>query len=78
MQICKASHGIIQTEVDDIIPDSFDDEKLSEDEFFLLYDLCTSKNPDFPCEIECYGKSDLADMDNCECSAEFSFHKTFT
>lgn len=24
VQICKASHGIIQTEVDDIIPDSFD------------------------------------------------------
>ena len=60
--------------VRDLHLESFDDGYISEDEFFLLYDLNTSKNPDFP--YECYGKFDLNEMDDSECLAEFRFHKS--
>lgn len=61
-------------EVRDLLLDSFDDGDLSEDEFLLLYDLNTSKNPDF--QYECYGEFSLDDLDDSECFAEFRFHKT--
>ena len=44
------------------------------DEFLLLYDVNTSKNPDFP--YESYGKFDLNDMDDNECLSEFRFRKS--
>ena len=47
-------------EIRSILLQSFDDGDISEDEF-LLYDVNTSKNPDFP--HKCYGKFDLNDMD---------------
>ena len=61
-------------EVRDLLLDSFDDGELSEDEFLLLYDLNTSKNPDFP--YECCGEFSLDDLDDSECFAEFRVHKT--
>ena len=53
--------------------ESFDDDDISKDEFLLLYDVDTSKNPDFP--YDCYGAFDLSEMDDSECLAEFHFHK---
>ena len=44
------------------------------DEFLLLYDVNTSKNPDFP--YESYGKFDFNDMDDSECLSEFRFCKS--
>lgn len=61
-------------EIRNLLLESFDDGDLSEDEFLLLYDANTSKNPDFP--YDCYGKFDLDEMDNSECLAEFRFHKS--
>lgn len=57
-----------------LLLESFDDGDISEDEFVLLYDANTSKNPDFP--YDCYGKFDLDEMDDSECLAEFRFHKS--
>ena len=37
-------------EIRSILLQSFDDGDISEDEFLLLYDVNTSKNPDFPYE----------------------------
>ena len=34
--------------VRELLPTSFDDGDISEDEFLLLYDVNRSKNPDFP------------------------------
>ena len=42
------------------------------DEFLLLYDANSSKNPDFPYDY--YGSFDLNEMDDSECLAEFRFH----
>ena len=61
-------------EIRSILLQSFDDGDISEDEFLLLYDVNTSKNPDFP--YECYGKFNLNDMDDSECLSEFRFHKS--
>ena len=61
-------------EIRSILLQSFDDDDISEDEFLLLYDVNTFKNPDFP--YECYGKFDLNDMDDSECLSEFRFHKS--
>ena len=60
-------------DIRNLLVESFDDDDISEDEFLLLYDANTSKNPDFP--YECYGSFDLNDMDDSECLAEFRFHK---
>ena len=60
-------------DIRNLLVESFDDDDISEDEFLLLYDANTSKNPDFP--YECYGLFDLNDMDDSECLAEFRFHK---
>ena len=57
----------------EILLESFDDGEISEDEFLVLYDVNTSKNPDFP--YKCYGKFDLDEMDESECMAEFRFLK---
>ena len=56
------------------ILDSFHDGDISEDEFFLLYDLYTSRNPDFP--YDCYRKFNLEDIDESECLPEFRFRKS--
>ena len=61
-------------EIRRIVLQSFDDGDISEDEFLLLYDVNTSKNPDFP--YESYGKFDLNDMDDSECLFEFCFRKS--
>ena len=61
-------------EMRNLLLESFDDGDISEDEFVLLYDANTSKNPDFP--YDCYGKFDLDEMDDSECLAEFRFHKS--
>ena len=61
-------------EIRSILLQSFDDGDISEDEFLLLYDVNTSKNPDFP--YESYGKFDLNDMDDSECLSDFRFHKS--
>ena len=61
-------------EICNILLQSFDDSDISEDEFLLLYDVNTSKNPDFP--YESYGKFDLNDMDDSECLSEFRSRKS--
>ena len=53
---------------------SFDDGDISEDEFLILYDVNTSKNPDFTNEN--YGKFDLKDVDDSACLSEFRFRKS--
>lgn len=60
-------------EIRNLLLESFDDDDISEDEFLLLYDVNTSKNPYFP--YDCYGAFDLSEMDDSECLAEFRFHK---
>lgn len=55
------------------ILDSYLDGVIDEDEFMLLTQENTSKNPDFPYNE--YGKFDLADLENSECLAEFRFAK---
>ena len=60
-------------EIRSILLQSFDDGDISEDEFLILYDVNTSKNPDFPNEN--YGKFDLNDVDDSACLSEFRFRK---
>ena len=60
-------------DIRNLLVESFHEGDISEDEFLLLYDVNTSKNPDFP--YECYGSFDLNKMDVSECLAEFRFHK---
>ena len=49
------------------------DSVVDDDEFMLLYDVCHSKNPEFPYKE--YADFCLEDMDEAECTAEFRFHK---
>ena len=60
-------------DIRNLLVESFDDNNIYEDEFLLLYDANTSKNPNFP--YDCYGSFDLNEMDDSECLAEFRFHK---
>jgi len=60
-------------DIRNLLIERFDDDDISKDEFLLLYDSNTSKNPDFP--YDCYGSFDLDEMDDSECLAEFRFHK---
>ena len=60
-------------DIHNLIIESFDDDNISEDEFLLVHDADTSKNPDFP--YDCYGSFNLNEMDDNECLAEFRFHK---
>ena len=60
-------------EIRSILLQSFDDGYISEDEFLILYNVNTSKNPDFPSEN--YGKFDLNDVDDSACLSEFRFRK---
>jgi len=48
---------------------SYDDGDISEDEFLLLYDANSSKNPDFP--YQNYEHFDLQEFNESECLAEF-------
>ena len=52
---------------------SFDDGDISEDEFLLLFDANSSKNPDFP--YQNYEHFDLDGLDESECLAECRFRK---
>jgi len=52
---------------------SYDDGDISEDEFLLLYDANSSKNPDFP--YQNYEHFDLEERDEGECLAEFQVKK---
>lgn len=54
--------------------DAFNDNSIDEDEFVLLYNLNTSKNPVFPYEI--YERFELANVDEAECKAEFRVEKS--
>ena len=58
-------------EIRSILLQSFNDGDISEDEILLLFNVNTSKNPDFL--YESYGKFD---MDDCECLSEFCFRKS--
>ena len=60
--------------VRELLPTSFDDGDISEDEFLLLYDVNRSKNPDFP--YQNYEHFDLERLDESECLAEFRFRKS--
>ena len=53
--------------------DSYDDRLIDEDEFVLLYNLNTSKNPVFP--YENYDVFELENVDEAECKAEFRVEK---
>ena len=53
--------------------DSYDDGLIDIDEFVLLYDLNTSKNPEFP--YENYDVFELENVDEAECKAEFRVEK---
>ena len=53
--------------------DAFNDNLIDEDEFVLLYNLNTSKNPVYPYEI--YERFELANVDESECKAEFRVEK---
>ena len=78
LHIFNFYHKLLQSwlplEIRSILLQSFDDGDISEYEFLLLYNLNTSKNPDFL--YESYGKFDLNDMDDCECLSEFCFRKS--
>lgn len=52
---------------------SWDDEIISDDDFILLYDCFTSKNPYFP--YETYPKFRLDTLNDAECKAEFRVEK---
>lgn len=56
-----------------VLFDSYDDGLIDEDEFVLLYDLNTSKNPVFP--YENYDVFKLENVDEAECKAEFRVEK---
>ena len=49
----------------------YDHGDILEDEFLLLYDANSSKNPDFPCQN--FQHFDLEALDESECLAEFRF-----
>jgi len=52
---------------------AFDDGIIDEEEFLILYDQHTSKNPNFG--YEDYEKFDLGNMDPAMCKADFRFEK---
>ena len=55
---------------------SYDDGDISEDEFLLLHDANSSKNPDFP--YQNYEHFDLEELDENECWKNFVFKKGHT
>ena len=63
-------------EVRDCLLMSYDQNLLDDEEFVLLYDLNSSKNPDFP--YWQYGPFELDNMADDECKAEFRFLKKTT
>ena len=60
-------------DIRNLLVKSFDDDGISGEEFLLLYDANTSKNPDFP--YGCYKSFDFNEMDNSKCLAEFPFYE---
>ena len=60
-------------DIRNLLIESFDDDGISEDEFLLLYDANTPKNPDF--SYGSYKSLDFNEMDNSECLAEFRFYE---
>ncbi|CAH3183760.1 unnamed protein product [Porites lobata] len=57
----------------DLLLLTFCEGSITEDEFLLLYDLNTSKNPEYP--YWDYKKFCLQDKDEAECKTEFRFQK---
>ena len=57
-------------EVRNLLLQGYDDGVISDEEFLLLYELNTSKNPDFPYWE--YGLFDLDKLSDDECMAEFN------
>ena len=57
----------------ELLVEIFVDGEINEDEFVLLYNANTSKNPIFP--YENYEKFDFDSLDPAECKAEFRFEK---
>ena len=60
-------------DIRDLIAYEYGNNELTDDEFMLLYDINSSKNPDFP--YWHYEKFDISLMDDEECWSEFRFHK---
>ena len=60
-------------ETRNLLLESYIDGVIDEDEFLLMYDANTSKNPVFP--YENYERFSLDNMDPAECKAEFRFEK---
>ena len=57
-----------------LVLESYCDGLLDDEEFLLLYDLNTSKNPEFP--FDNYERFNLETLDPAECKAEFRFEKS--
>lgn len=52
---------------------SHDDGLIDDEELIVLYDLYSSRDPDFPCD--CYTAFDLDELNESESAAEFRFRK---
>ena len=52
---------------------SHDDGLIDDEEFIFLYDLYSSRDPDF--SYDCYTAFDLDELDESESVAEFPFRK---
>lgn len=52
---------------------SHDDGLINDEEFLILYEHYSSRNPDFP--YDTYASFDLDELDESESLAEFRFHK---
>ena len=52
---------------------AYDSKIISDEEFLVLWEICRSKNPDFP--YSSYARFDLENVDESECLAEFRVQK---
>ena len=57
----------------DLLVVAYDENLLTDEELFLLYDSYTSENLDLP--YYSYPKFDIDDLEDDECVSEFRFHK---
>ena len=56
-----------------LLLESYTENVIDNTEFFLLYDMNTSENPDFP--YWNYDQFDLENISEAECKAEFRFYR---
>ena len=56
-----------------LLLESYSEKVIDDTEFFLLYDMNTSENPDFP--YWNYDQFDLENISEAECKAEFRFYR---